>query len=95
MLQNSQIREDCAARDNLADSLGAGREGRLARSSAIWLASPWTPKNVWRNLPTLSSWPQYTEQSRVGNDLTGYAGTLYVDKGYVCNGKKSRLKFRV
>lgn len=38
MLQNSQIREDCAARDNLADSLGAGREGRLARSSAIWLA---------------------------------------------------------
>lgn len=35
---------------------------------------------MYGELANLSGWPHYTEQSRVGNDLTGYAGTLYVDK---------------
>lgn len=66
----------------------AGREGRLAHSSAISLALQL--QECVEELPTLSGWPQNTEQSRVGNDLTGYAGTLYVDKGYVCNGEKEQ-----
>lgn len=44
------------------------------------LTSTSTP-SMYGELATLSGWPHYTEQSRVGNDLTGYAGTLYVDKG--------------
>lgn len=90
VLQSPQT-SDCTAREPASHSPRAGREGSLARSSAIWLALE-LPACVEELAHTQ---PQYTKQSRVGNDLTGYAGTLYVDKGYVCNGKKNRLKFRI